>query len=493
MVHNCYKQEEKISAHEIYDLFIEWVAVCNISCRAAAHENIRKILSVLGVNRNLERHSIAEAIKNRAKQIQLEMLQKLRGKYVSILIDGAKKYWKQFEGVLLYTVDDIYFFSFVEIPFSISEILADIVKHVVESVEYVGGTVIAVCSDNASNNEKALNDKWKGSAQSKTHNHFIRIPCCAHIAELALSDIFGLKGQYHWLTKDINDIVGEAQKAGYVMKKISIRWSSMYDALSKIVYYQANLSHIPSITKYYDDIRSHFPNLYELLDILQITWNMVSQIEGDNESLADVFPIVFNAVIDLNKTNTRLGNEIANALYDRFTTTTHMQLHLFAYLLTKEGKRYYLTQTKDYNQRRKLEEFAKEGLVGYLEGSHQMRIKEECVNGFIKFLSLPDIDDAHSFFKNQSNEFVRVNPEFSIVCNKILSMPCSEAAVERLFSHLQHVFINSTPSISSEMINARVAIKMNYIFKHKLTPNFGNSFRLTVTSYENHFISEEQK
>ena len=43
------------------------------------------------------------------------------------------------------------------------------------------------------------------------------------------------------------------------------------------------------------------------------------------------------------------------------------------------------------------------------------------------------------------------------------------------------------------MINARVAIKMNYIFKHKLTPNFGNSFRLAVTSYGNHFISEEQK
>ena len=54
---------------------------------------------------------ISNEIKNFALKIQYEFLSQIRNQYVSILIDGARRYFQSYEGVMLYFNHDIHYFA----------------------------------------------------------------------------------------------------------------------------------------------------------------------------------------------------------------------------------------------------------------------------------------------------------------------------------------------------------------------------------------------
>ena len=53
---------------------------------------------------------------------------------------------------------------------------------------------------------------------------------------------------------------------------------------------------------------------------------------------------------------------------------------------------------------------------------------------------------------------------FARLAREILLIPASEASVERLFSHLGHVYNSANSAMLTENINARLVVKMKYIF-----------------------------
>ena len=63
--------------------------------------------------------------------------------------------------------------------------------------------------------------------------------------------------------------------------------------------------------------------------------------------------------------------------------------------------------------------------------------------------------------KNEDSNFAN----FASFCRDILTIPASEAAVERLFSHLQCVYNHSNIRMHNETINYRLCVKMYNIFK----------------------------
>ena len=63
---------------------------------------------------------VSEQLHQQAISIQKSLLHSLQGCYVSILIDGAKKYWHTYEGVMLYIQklglpNDLMFLSLITI------------------------------------------------------------------------------------------------------------------------------------------------------------------------------------------------------------------------------------------------------------------------------------------------------------------------------------------------------------------------------------------
>ena len=58
------------------------------------------------------------------------------------------------------------------------------------------------------------------------------------------------------------------------------------------------------------------------------------------------------------------------------------------------------------------------------------------------------------------------------IANQLMHIPCSEAAIERLFSHLSYFFNSHNKHTKEDLIDYRLTIKMNYIFQHAEKPRF---------------------
>ena len=71
-------------------------------------------------------------LKKYATTIQHSLIAKLANRYVSILIDGVKRYWKNYEGVILYTQQKLYFLSLIEIPNATSLTLSHLITEIVQ-------------------------------------------------------------------------------------------------------------------------------------------------------------------------------------------------------------------------------------------------------------------------------------------------------------------------------------------------------------------------
>ena len=50
---------------------------------------------------------------------------------------------------------------------------------------------------------------------------------------------------------------------------------------------------------------------------------------------------------------------------------------------------------------------------------------------------------------------------------RIINMPCSEAAVERFFSHLKYVFGKKNLNTSDELLDAEMGIRMENVYSNQ--------------------------
>ena len=145
-----------------------------------------------------------EMLKNYALRIQEHTLTSLKGEVVSILIDGAKKCTREFEGVILYSRIGLKFFALVNIPNQKAMTLASVISAVDSALSRNGTRVVSICSDNAKTNKKALNCD-ESSAQSLSGFFFIRQGCSVHSINLAIGDVFNMQ-QYIPLLNALKNI-----------------------------------------------------------------------------------------------------------------------------------------------------------------------------------------------------------------------------------------------------------------------------------------------
>ena len=92
-----------------------------------------------------------------AQRIRMQMLENLRDRVVSLMIDGCKRWGRLYEGVVSYTSERLYLYSVLKMRDGTARTLEAILAEVIETLKRNNTTVVSINSDNASVNLTALN------------------------------------------------------------------------------------------------------------------------------------------------------------------------------------------------------------------------------------------------------------------------------------------------------------------------------------------------
>ena len=102
--HCCYGKLPKVASQEAKDCYLDFVCCCNISQNAITGKYFQQLMVAVHADFTTPSEPVfKEMLKNYALRIQEHTLTSLKGEVVSILIDGAKKCTREFEGVILYS------------------------------------------------------------------------------------------------------------------------------------------------------------------------------------------------------------------------------------------------------------------------------------------------------------------------------------------------------------------------------------------------------
>ena len=504
--HSCFGKDPRDVSQEARDCYMDFVCCCNISQNAATGMYFQRLMTSIHADFiTPSKEKFNWMLKEYAMRIQAYTLDSLKGEVISILIDGAKKCAKQFEGIIIYSHEGLKFLTLANIPDQKSNTLAELMSTIICILARNGTRVVSICSDNAKNNQKALNQK-ENSAQDLSGFFFIRQSCAVHSINLAINDVFNTP-LYVPLLNSLKAISKFAHGPN-----ITIRWSSTYDVAKFVNDNYSNICKIatqssPKSKKEKNEYNmvkvalqtvrtSIYPmQLSELVDVLRIMQRSILCLEDDHSSIVDIFICIFNTLRELKSLPQHTFTiYMIKSLRDRAVNTLGMNLPLAAFLLTKEGLMAYrsiptlidcdITQDQVFQN-------AMYGIYKYLEEkgrflgiTDEMLSKEAMIyEGYlIDYLTNADPNLISYQYWIDNTKYKDENfANFSSLCRDLLTIPASEAAVERLFSHLQAVYNHSNMKMHTETINYRLCVKMFNTFKNISKPVKGLTERNFVS------------
>ena len=105
-------------------------------------------------------------------------------------------------------------------------------------------------------------------------------------------------------------------------------------------------------------------------------------------------------------------------------------------------------------------------LVKFLKETNQLKNIDKIIEEYDYYIKtteqIPNVNITYwETLKENTNSYL------ADIAIQLLGIPCSEAGVERLFAHLGGFFNHQSKNTKNDLINYRLAIKMNYIFHKK--------------------------
>lgn len=471
-------QEKTKTRHKrAFEAILRFIATSNLPFRSADNTFLNRALSILDPTFQLpSKDKMRCEMINLSQRILNEMFISIRKQKVSLLLDTCKRWGNTYQGIIIYTYGRLYMWSAFPTPNSKSKTLAELVSSLITQLVNNKTEVVSICTDNAINNKTAF-DGGEKSAQQLSGIFFIRVPCSAHTADLAIHDMFMNDKPYHFVIENINILLSNIPKGcyrkGFKPKLKTIRWDSLYKCVTFICNHieQFKASHLEIVTDGIKTIESKV-GWCNLKNMLEIMWNFIQQVEKDHVCIADIVPHYFKAYNDLLSMDNPTAHKLAVHLKRRFHKTCPLQLPMFAYMLTKDGLTYY-RNNKD--EQKKILTASRKGIIGYMtELKSENKLIKANIRYFKKYLKTFEINnfDQYNIAIEMWNDFSFQNKNCSIpfsffnIATNVLCIPSSEAAVERLFSSLSKVASSQMCNISPVTLNARLIVKFDSIFQN---------------------------
>ena len=462
--------DEKFHYDEIRstNAFIILLAVCDIPIRAmtspAFEEFCHSISPYFQVpGRNKTRKLIAEY----ATQIHNNNMQKIYGDFCYILIDGANKFHKKLEGILIVTYSYMFFWKFEEVMHATGKALSDIISTVIHDLKINHNRLIAIVTDNASNNVLAFNPEH-GLCQEGSKEYFIHFRCICHSLDLALKHTFNMIQNAHWLESLKNLLSFLSHTTGVAGPSISIRWSSITDC-AKFV-----LIHLDDIKNNIEREKKHRRNVKKVCDALN---------DFKDFSISQFYEVLNHFT---NFLNTFQGNhDRIDEFWDSFIDFHHNIQPFMAYSFTRDLFQNILLQIQSKQVLgitllaysfvetgyqvivyspffSSIQRTMIQTLQQYLIDTHQDQNSPMIIREYIAYLK-PATHNFQSSYEHWEAIFLsQTQIHLAQIAVQILGIPTSEAAVERLFAHLSSMFRCCPDNMNLDLINERMTIKCQY-------------------------------
>lgn len=162
--HNCLKKEDdgKIRYKNTLKYLYIWLSKKNVTIQSLYDVDFQGFLYCLNKEFELPAETtLRRNIKQFADYIENRIFQCISNLPVSILMDGVTRNKQKYQGIIIFTPDQLYFLKLVPCETGTADVLATIISQVANEIKFHGGKLISVCTDNATNNVAAL----KGNAQ----------------------------------------------------------------------------------------------------------------------------------------------------------------------------------------------------------------------------------------------------------------------------------------------------------------------------------------
>jgi hypothetical protein len=416
-------------------------------------------------------------ILNEAKRIRLKINAQTEGSiFCTLLVDGAAAAKRQWLGSIVVTAKGFHFRGLPKIRDSKAETIARHIAAEIKALAEQRLRVIAVITDNASNECAALNPLDAQSVQRQLGQHVLRIPCFSHGTNLAIGD---------WVNGDL------APKKAFLPEMRSVLNDLRHP-------HHSNLPAVPSLnpTRWFDlgQVVEYIANHYDavhtactpeiqvvlekykflhLLACFRVMESFLRRTESRTARLCDAMGKI-HACYDALMLLAMQGNLYAACLGARFLhrmyATQDLAALLLSYLITAKGHAWYQTlpdQGGDSKQRvwQLIEPVISwfEDLLGSSQGLIRLNLKEH--------LSVPHphpLQPTVDFWLGvqaaaPTGSYSRPQSRYPLgLMGQILAqLPLSEADVERVFSHMRQLFGDRAQSMGDDLIEARLTIKLD--------------------------------
>ena len=181
-------------------------------------------------------------------------------------------------------------------------------------------------------------------------------------------------------------------------------------------------------------------------------------MEGDQMKIEFVFKELMKTIGLLKLQGTQIANDFAEELINVYIQNDNLNVPLAAFLLTDEGSIFW--QNCDEKEKEFFSDNGWQGICHFCESSN-IEINDQMKSLFMDHLST---------FSNQNYDpflyWEKQNNELTNVACKILSIPCSEAPVERLFGGLSYMYDPSSNRMKNDLIDSELRIRMSTIFQN---------------------------
>lgn len=460
-----------------FENLLRYIAASDTPYHAIDNEFLRNSFHVFSESFEIpSADKISYEMDGLAENIFHDMLHEIAGMSISILIDGIHRWYQDYQGIILFTPKQLYLYGIIKTDDSTASTIANEVASIIDKLKHNGTSVISICCDNAKTNIKAFNGK-EGSTQDLTQSHFVRQSCMAHTSSLAISDIFSEGKIYDFVVHCIKYLLSNSPKKhryGRTPELLTIRWESLLNC-TKFINQNYNLY----LEESSDNVLEALTSVEEtigwenLQKIFQIVWNFIKSIEKDLTSIDQIVLPFIRALKSLFNMPIQTAHDMAISLESRFIKTCPFQLPLFAFLVTRKGLNFY---RKHWNENKDVVQNTLDAIISYQNERKKddddffqdKTIYENFLNDFdISYFN--QFENAFEMWKYYEENYDQIDIllplPFIKLAKEVLLIPATEAAVERLFSHLSILTSGNLCNTKEKTLNSRLIVKFDAIFK----------------------------
>jgi hypothetical protein len=411
-----------------------------------------------------------------------------QSRFVSLMVDGVRAGGQNWLGLCLATAKCFYFWRVIAIENQQAVTIAGKLSQVILQLRDSGFTVCAIVTDNASNEVKGVQLLTSGMFTEGQPIALFRIPCLSHTANLAIQDFIkacfprtdffaDMRKIYSALpTKLRTDRFFGAptliETRWYCLRDFCTFISRRYHEIDEVLHPQLGQipspAHIALRTYCFDQLA---PCLHTLCGFIEWTELENATLSMAWRKIVEAFGL-FNSLICE-------GNELAlifrQSFEHRLSKTACLPQVILSHLVTKEGLAWYRSlPSGDPKQRMQ----TKESLNDLSRSFRQyFRILLGCSVAlldatwyyYLEHAQFRDDDSTISFWTRTRARLVILDG-FSDPCSLgplgemgmiLARLPCSEASVERVFSHMRHMLGDRAQTMHGDLLEARLTIKLN--------------------------------